>query len=42
MLDLFEYRIYSFACNLFGLVGVVVVSFRVGIPVCQQNKDVDD
>ena len=37
MLGLIAYRIYSFACNLFGLVGIVV-SFCVGFPVCQQKQ----
>ena len=39
MLGLFAYRIYSSACNLFGLVGIVL-SFRVGFPVCQQKTKV--
>ena len=37
MLDLCAYRIFSFACNLFELVGIVV-SFRVGFPLCQQKQ----
>ena len=41
MLGLFAYRIYSFVCNLFGLVGIVV-SFASDFPCVKKNKGVAD